>query len=432
MANNKKQTRAMLVEDEANARSALVALLEDEGFAVRAAADGAEALLILKAWHPDVILTDIKMPRVDGLELLTLLETQLAAVPVIVMTAYGSIDDAVDAMRRGAADYITKPIALDRLLPAIQRVLTRAAAQAATGDLIGGRYRLEGKLGEGAMGAVYRTTQLELRRPAAIKMLNRGHDLPKARARLLREAKACAALHHPHAVQIYDVGEDDGRPYLVMELLDGEDLWSRMSAREGPLGVAAALSIGQQIASVLIAAHRVGLVHRDLKPENIFLERFMGAERVRILDFGAALIAEPSAHAPRLTQEGAVIGTPLYIAPEQALCGDVGPPADIYAFGCVLYEIVTGALPFAGSNIEVMAAHIQATPERPSERRVALPHALDRLIMDMLAKAPERRPTAAAVESQLAAIAAGEGLAPAPWDLPAAPRHATARVEGLT
>jgi DNA-binding response OmpR family regulator len=237
MANNKKQTRAMLVEDEANARSALVALLEDEGFAVRAAADGAEALLILKAWHPDVILTDIKMPRVDGLELLTLLETQLAAVPVIVMTAYGSIDDAVDAMRRGAADYITKPIALDRLLPAIQRVLTRAAAQAATGDLIGGRYRLEGKLGEGAMGAVYRTTQLELRRPAAIKMLNRGHDLPKARARLLREAKACAALHHPHAVQIYDVGEDDGRPYLVMELLDGEDLWSRMSAREGPLGV---------------------------------------------------------------------------------------------------------------------------------------------------------------------------------------------------
>jgi len=417
MANPKKQTRAMLVEDEASARAALVALLEDEGFAVRAAADGAEAIELLKIWHPDIILTDIKMPRLDGIDLLKHLEAQLTGVPVIVMTAYGSIDEAVEAMRRGAVDYITKPIDLDRLLAAIDRVLARAAAQVTSGDLIAGRYRIEGKLGEGAMGAVYRTTQVELRRPAAIKMLNRGQDLPRARARLLREAKAAAALHHPHALQIYDVGEDDGRPFIVMELLDGEDLWSRLSAHEGPLGVAAALAIGQQIASVLVAAHRIGLVHRDLKPENIFLERFKGAERVRILDFGAALIAESSADGARLTQDGAVIGTPLYIAPEQALGRAVGPPADIYALGCVLYELITGVLPFEGANnIEVMAAHIQAAPLLPSAHGVELPLALERLIMAMLSKAPEKRPSALDLEAQLAAIGAGDGLATAPCE----------------
>ena len=403
------KVRVLVVEDEASARAALTSLLDEEGYEARAAANGEEALAALAGWTPDVVLTDVKMPKVDGLELMSRLRQRLPGVPVIVMTAFGSIDHAVETMHLGAADYLAKPVEIDRLMAALQRVQARAGAPLRVGELVAGRYRIEGKLGEGAMGAVYRATQLNLGRPVALKLLTVQREVPDARARLIREARVAAALRHPNAVQVFDVGEDRGRPYLAMELLDGHDLRVDVGDGAPPLAPARLLRIAGQIASVLVAAHRIGLVHRDLKPENVFLERFEGGERVRVLDFGVAFIADDPAESGRLTLEGMVIGTPFYIAPEQAAGRAVGPAADIYSFGCLLYEMATGEVPFTGSNVEVLAAHLSAPPRPPGELRAGLPAGLEALILAMLRKEPGRRPTAARALGQLQALEAAAG-----------------------
>ena len=287
------------------------------------------------------------------------------------------------------------------------------------GEVIAERYRVRRLLGEGAMGAVYRATQLNLGRAVALKMLTVHREVPDARARLLREARVASALRHPNAVQVHDVGEDRGRPYLVMELLDGYDLRAHVGHGAPPLAISKLLRIARQIASVLVAAHRIGLVHRDLKPENIFLERFEGGERVRVLDFGVAFIADERAvESGRLTQDGVVIGTPFYIAPEQAAGRTVGPAADIYAFGVLLYEMATGRLPFGGTNMEVMAAHMREAPQAPGELRADLPPALEALILAMLRKGPGLRPTAVQVESRLREIDDGRpGAGVEGWEI---------------
>ena len=408
--------RILVVEDEPNARAALTSLLEDEGYEVKAAADGAAGLSALHGWTPDAVVTDVKMPKIDGIELMARLRQRLPGVPVIVMTAFGSIDHAVETMHLGAADYLAKPVDLDRLLASLTRVLRRSGDTLQIGDVIAERYRIEGRLGEGAMGVVYRATQLNLGREIALKIIMAHREVADARARLLREAKVASALRHPNAVQVYDVGEDRGLPFLAMELLEGHDLRDEVGhGRSLPLH--RVLRIAEQIASVLISAHQIGLVHRDLKPENIFLERLAdGDERVRVLDFGVAFLTEDAGEAGRLTVEGLIVGTPLYLSPEQATGRDLGSPADIYAFGCLLYEMVTGDVPFTGSNMEVLSSHIRVDPRPPKLACKEVPPALDALIMAMLRKAPATRPTAAQIEAELRRIAGVDQpeAAPAP------------------
>ncbi|MCA9657414.1 MAG: protein kinase, partial [Myxococcales bacterium] len=400
-----RSRRVLLVEDDSSARLALEALLADEGYEVRSAGDGEAALLALRGWTPDVVVTDLKLPKVDGVELMATLRQRLPGVPVIIMTGFGSIEHAVETMHLGAADYLPKPLALDRLLAALERVLRRSDDGLAIGEVVGGRYRIEGKLGEGAMGAVYRATQRGLERPVALKVIHTHNRISDARARLLREARAASALGHPNAVKIYDVGEDRGLCFLAMELLEGHDLSAEVEPG-APLDLERVYAVALEIASVLVTAHTIGLVHRDLKPENIFIERVGRDERVRVLDFGIAFLTEGDGEAGRLTQEGVIVGTPLYLAPEQAAGRAIGPSADIYAFGCLLYEMVTGDVPFRGSNMEVLSSHLRVTPPPPRTFRPELPPGLDALIMAMLRKAPAERPSAAEVEAALRRLAA--------------------------
>jgi serine/threonine-protein kinase len=265
------------------------------------------------------------------------------------------------------------------------------------GDVIAGRYRLEKILGEGGMGAVYEATQLNLNRAVALKLMHAavgaGTD---AKARFEREARVSGALHHPNAVKIFDFGEDeDGRLYLVMEKLRGTTLRSFVSDQLPPMGLARTVNISLQIAEVLVAAHTLGLTHRDLKPENIFLEESLdGSDRVVVVDFGLAFIEERE-DANRMTQEGMIMGTPFYMSPEQCHGKGIGPPVDIYAFGCMLYEMVTSVVPFDGPGIVLLSKHVFEDPVPPGKRRADLyvPRVLERLILDMMTKKPERRPT---------------------------------------
>ncbi len=276
------------------------------------------------------------------------------------------------------------------------------------GDVIGGRYQLTGLLGEGGMGAVFEAKQVNLDREVAIKLMHPQFGAqPDAAARFEREAKVSAALHHPNAVKIFDFGEDAGRLFLVMEKLRGKSLSAIVSPSVPLPPHARTVDIVRQVAEVLIAAHAMGLVHRDLKPDNVFLEVATdGSDRVVVVDFGLAFIAEREG-TERMTQEGMIMGTPMYMSPEQCRADPVGPPTDIYAVGAMLYEMVTGHPPFEGPTMAMLAMHL-FQPVVPPSQRVAdkyIPRAIEELILAMLEKRPEDRPNAEAVAQAMRQLA---------------------------
>jgi serine/threonine protein kinase len=271
-------------------------------------------------------------------------------------------------------------------------------------DVVAGRFRLEEQLGEGGMGEVWRATQMALDRPVALKLLRpQVAFLPGARARFEREARVTAGLAHPSIVKIHDFGEDGDRLWLAMELLRGYPLRALLDEHLPVMDVGRGMAILGQVADGLLAAHEVDLVHRDLKPENIFLEPRGNADRAVVVDFGLAFISGSPEH-DRLTREGVVLGTPDYISPEQALGEEIGPPADVYALGCVLYEVLTGTTPFQGPPATMVAAHLFHPPTPPSERRrdVEVPRHLEELCLRMMAKIASERPSMEVVRGILA------------------------------
>ncbi|HYT91301.1 MAG TPA: protein kinase [Gemmataceae bacterium] len=254
-----------------------------------------------------------------------------------------------------------------------------------------GAYRILEVLGTGGMGVVYQAEDTVLKRTVALKVMTpQAAARPAARERFLREAQAAAALEHEHIITIYQVGEQRGVPFLAMPCLKGESLEARLR-RDGPLPVPEVLRLGRQIALGLAAAHAKGLIHRDVKPANIWLEA--GSGRVKILDFGLARPFEDDAH---LTDSGMIIGTPAYMAPEQARGEEMGPRGDLFSLGIVLYRICTGELPFRGNHsLGVLTALATQTPRPLRELNPAVPPALAELVMQLLAKEPTERPASA-------------------------------------
>jgi tRNA A-37 threonylcarbamoyl transferase component Bud32 len=265
-------------------------------------------------------------------------------------------------------------------------------------QLLGNRYRLGERIATGGMGAVYRAVDETLGRQVAVKALRRDlADDPTFLERFRREARAAAALSHPGVAAIYDYGEADGQPFIVMELVEGENLADWLAAR-GPLPWQEAFAIGERVAAALAAAHAHGLVHRDVKPANIMLGR---DGRAKVTDFGIAQAAQ----AATLTRTGMVLGSANYVAPEQAKGGHVGPAADLYSLGCVLFEAVTGETPYhGGSAVAIATQHVSAPVPDPREHRPDLPPAAAALIMRALRKQPDARfPTGTAMAAALAA-----------------------------
>jgi eukaryotic-like serine/threonine-protein kinase len=250
-----------------------------------------------------------------------------------------------------------------------------------TGAVLSERYRLDEPLATGGMGLVWRATDLVLRRTVAVKtMLPRFGDDPDFARRFESEARIMAALHHPGLVEVYDYGVDgDGRVYLVMQCVDGEPLSRRLAA--GPLGLDETLSILSQTARALDAAHRHGIVHRDVKPANLLIEP---DATVRLVDFGIA-----RGPATTATTAHRVVGTALYMAPEQAMARTVTAATDVYALGAVAYHCLTGSPPFPGDNpVQVALRHLQdPAPPLPDD----IPGPVRALVATALAKDPADR-----------------------------------------
>ncbi|NVK81843.1 serine/threonine-protein kinase [Streptomyces morookaense] len=254
---------------------------------------------------------------------------------------------------------------------------------------VAGRYRLGELLGRGGMGEVWRGTDEVLGRQVAVKLLlpEGGDESSAARFRL--EAQTAARLNHPQVVAVYDFGEWDGRFYLVMELVDGVSLDREVAAR-GPLAPERVARIAAQAAGGLAAAHGQGVVHRDIKPANLMLAP---NDTVKIGDFGIARFVD--ATSAGLTRAGQIVGTSTYLAPERALGRLAGPESDVYALGCVLYQLLTGRPPFWSENpTALLYMHVDDAPVPPSRHNPGIPPALEQFVLRMLAKAPEERPSA--------------------------------------
>jgi serine/threonine-protein kinase len=259
------------------------------------------------------------------------------------------------------------------------------------GRVFGDRYRIVRRIGEGGMGAVYLCEHVVLHRALALKILRAELSSdPEIVERFRNEAIAASQIGQENVVDVIDIGKtDDGALYYVMEALDGHNVGTVLRT-EGPLAVPRALAILEQVARALSAAHARGVVHRDLKPENVFVvRREDGTELAKLLDFG---ISKVGAAGDRLTQAGAIIGTPEYMAPEQAAGTAVDHRADVYGLGVMAYELLTGVLPFeADSAIATLVAHQTRPPEPPSRRRAGVPPEVDALVLRALAKRPEDR-----------------------------------------
>ena len=250
--------------------------------------------------------------------------------------------------------------------------------------LASGRYRIERVLGDGAMAKVVLAHDEELDRPVAVKLLDERLAADESfRARFAREARVAAALSHPNVVTVFDVGESDGRPYIVMEYVEGRTLDERLRD-DGPLPPDEVRRIALQVCAGLDHAHAHGLIHRDLKPANL-IER--GDGTIKIGDFGIARAAETT-----LTETGTILGTAAYLAPEQAEGGEVTPATDLFGLGVVMYELLTGRRPWQVDSLEAIVARRTAPPpELPSDTPFPLREAIERC----LAPEPDDRPASA-------------------------------------
>lgn len=293
--------------------------------------------------------------------------------------------------------------------------------------LLGGRYRLIHRLASGGMGSVWEAEDTLLGRRVGVKVLS---DVlagdPRFVARFRREARAAASLSHPNVAGVFDYGEEEGTAYIVMELIDGETLASRLR-RDGRLPPREAARIAAEAASALAAAHAAGVVHRDVKPANVMLDR---AGRVKVMDFGIASVT--AAARERLTATGQAIGTAAYISPEQAAGRPATPASDVYSLGAVLYEMVAGRPPFQSeSPVATVVAHINRRPEPLAVLAPEVPQRIAAAADQALAKEPsERPPSACAFAAMLAepepapTLELGVGTEPVPASSRRRPRTA--------
>jgi serine/threonine protein kinase/mono/diheme cytochrome c family protein len=266
-----------------------------------------------------------------------------------------------------------------------------------------GNFRITHVLGQGAMGAVYAAQHVSLPSRAAVKVLLSEFARDQAAVdRFLREAHTASSINDPHVVRIFDAGRlPDGRPYLLMDLLEGHTLDEALA--QGPLDLRRGVEIIRQIASAVAVVHEHGILHRDLKPSNVHLGQSRGVEVAKVLDFG---LARSHGLGHGVTSAGTVLGTPLYMSPEQAGAQDVGPESDVYSLGCVAHEVLSGQPPFLGdSAVTVMHKHLTEAPQDVRSLRHGLPFSLAQLITRCLSKSPADRPVAKAVAATLDAIA---------------------------
>ena len=420
----------LIVEDHQDTRETLRDYLEEFGYVVDTAVDGADGLRKVQGRKIDLVITDLNMPHVSGLELLAAIKSHKLTPDVLVLSATGLISKAVEAMRLGAVNYLVKPVDLDQLTSEVRAVmrarrhrelqksasqttvmldpggeptrpqiaydletgqplpLSESALEGETPSTIG-RYQVLSELGAGGMGTVYKCFDPALRRTVAVKVVSAGTIRRIHRDLLLqrfsREAQAAGMLNHPNIVTVYDYHEDPRTRsvYLAMEYVAGQSLGAIITAA-GKLPWPRATLLAFQIMDALEYAHRSHIVHRDVKPENILVT---DGDVAKILDFGIAKLADSE-----LTRPGTFVGSPRYLAPESFRGGGIDYRADQFSLGTVLFEMLTGAPAFKFEDFYAGVHRILSEVPPPlASHGVVGPPKLQEIVSRLHQKDPDRR-----------------------------------------
>ncbi|MBL4849726.1 MAG: protein kinase [Planctomycetes bacterium] len=420
--------RIALVEDSEVVRRFASRLLRHKGFEVTEHPDGQDALEKILDTPPDLVISDIQMPRMDGLELTRALRKHYGKrqLPVVLVSVLSEEEDIVAGFEAGANDYLVKPYRTAELLAKIQILLRErkylrqesepvlpqiegGGSSAFEAPALGGeedtqvrlsrdpgeggpqyffdKYRVVGEYGRGGMGTVYRAIRREDELPVALKVLApRLSDNRTAVARFLRECRVLASLDAPNVVKVIDHGYDSGRYFLIMEAVEGESL-DRTVLRDGPLPETLSADVFAQVATALQDLTDNDLIHRDVKPANV-VRRFSDGS-VRLVDFG---LAKHQQEATDLTDTGYALGTSFYVAPEVIEGGAASAQSDLFAAGVSLFEVLTGRRPFQGVvPYQIFKRIVSGEVPHPCEFRQGLSAGLADIVLKLLRREPGDR-----------------------------------------
>lgn len=415
--------RVLVVDDDVGVRKAYERWLRSRGHDVVEVANGLDAVKRAREQNFEVVVSDVHMPDLDGVELLRKLHESDSDLPVLLISADPDVASALKAVEYGAFEYLSKPVDLGQLEASVARAIgvrrqrveakreleqyrsgerprgptsgtSGTSEQPWSGTLLGGRYRIGRLLGEGGMGRVYEAVREDFAHMrVAIKVLHPElGENPEHFERFRREAETVAAIDHPNIVRVLDFCSAEGEPaFLVMERLIGASL-AQTIARDGAFAPSRAAFVVSQALGALAAAHRMDVIHRDLKPDNVFLTSMAGIpDVVKLLDFGIAKLLGQHGE-QHLTQTGLVLGTPPYMAPEHARGDAVDARSDVYGVGCLLYEALSARRPFSAKNYNALLYAIQQSAAVPiRDLRPELDVGLTDVVERAMSKNPDAR-----------------------------------------
>ena len=447
--------RALVVDDDPAIVHLLRRFLEQHGFVADTAAHGPEALAALASRPVDLVITDLAMPGMTGIELIREARARGIDAEFVVLTAVGSVPSAVEAMKCGAFEFLEKPVRFDHLRKVVANAMRHrrdAAVRVDSADVVAagpvspppaapaagtpppaaspppqqppplpvgeagqtcfpriGRYDVLSLIGRGGMGEVFRCRDTLIGRVVAVKVMRLATDRPGRSAELLvrfqREAAAAGALQHPGIVAVYDLGHDNalGLWFIVLELVEGRSLDNILDEHHH-LAAPEAVAIAFQVADALAFAHARGVVHRDVKPANV-LVRQDGS--TKLLDFGLAAMQGSD-----ITLQGQILGSPAYMAPERIRGNAAGPASDQFSLGVLLYETLSGSNPYDGETQEARLVRVlEHRPPRVEHLAPDVPRDLGALVERLMARKPvDRFPTTDEVVAELGRIGKRLGL----------------------
>ncbi len=448
------KARVLIVDDTPANLTLLSELLIERGFEVVVATNGRRALTLAEQQRPDVIMLDITMPEMSGYEVCRILKAREStrAIPVIFLSSHDEVADKVTAFRAGGVDYVTKPFQVEEVMARLesqlqiarlrteleekQRDLERQNVELANrnadlllahrrsdlvfsalsdllpGQVLDGKYLIEDKIGAGGFGSVFRGKHVQLDRAVAVKVFrpSAGNDTAAGLERFRAEGATACRLDHPNVVNVLDTGiSETGIAYLVMELLEGHTLAEELTLH-GAMSVDRCIAIVIPVCRALTEAASKNVVHRDIKPSNVFLHRGRDGEIVKVVDFGIAkLLGEaPDANSEELTRSGMFVGSPTYMSPERLLGSDYDHRSDVYSVGVMLYQLLSGRLPFEARGTGYAPLALRYLVEDPPALRdlaPTMPAGLESVVMTAMARRPEARMSADELATLLATFA---------------------------